>query len=252
MSFSNVFSQARRSLAAIAMLAIIGGFTVAQADDDDRVPSITVSGTGEMTADPDLAYVTVGVVTEGATAKEAVDANNTAMKELRAQLDKLDIAERDRQTSQFSVSPIYQQRQRPQPGRVITPENNEPQIVSYRVTNDVRIRVRQISRVGEILDAVVQSGSNRINGISFSVDNDEHFMNEARVKAVKSARAKAELLCDAAGTKLGKVLEIREAGSGGGSPRPEMMMAAVRSVPISPGEQTISASVTMTFEIVSE
>ncbi|WP_158222879.1 SIMPL domain-containing protein [Rhodopirellula sp. MGV] len=249
---STVFSAARPKLLAFAAIAFLGNAAIVHADDDDRGPSITVSGTGEVSANPDMATVTVGVITEAKTAKEAVAANNKAMESLRAQLDKLGIDERDRQTAQFNVSPQYQQR-RPQPGRPYEAEQNEPQIIGYQVTNDVRIKVRQISRVGEILDAVVQSGSNRINGIAFSVERDEKFLEEARIKAVKQARAKAELLCQTAETKLGKVIEIRESGQGGVPPRPEMMMmASVRSVPISPGEQTISASVVMTFEIIND
>ncbi|MDM4019036.1 SIMPL domain-containing protein [Roseiconus lacunae] len=218
--------------------------------DSVRGPSITVSGTGEVSADPDLAMVNVGVVSEAKTAKEALVANNEAMRNLFAQLDKLGIDQRDRQTAHFNVSPQYDH-QRPQPGRSVDP--NKPRIIGYQVTNDVRVKVREISRVGEILDAVVQGGSNRINGISFSVEDDEAAMREARVKAVKDAQAKAKLLCETAGAELGNVIEIHEAGAGPSPRRPEMMMMAqARSVPVAPGEQTISASVTMTFQIKAE
>ena len=111
--------------------------------------------------------------------------------------------------------------------------------------------MRNLPSLGEVLDAVVEAGSNQINGIQFDIDNKEGVLNQARNRAVKDARARAELYAQAAGVKLGNVINIQETGAVIPQPRPMVRMAmAEAAVPIAAGEQELVASVSMTFEIV--
>ncbi|MCA9219236.1 MAG: SIMPL domain-containing protein, partial [Planctomycetales bacterium] len=125
-------------------------------------------------------------------------------------------------------------------------------IVGYRVTNQVRVKVRQLEKFGEVLDKVVASGANTISGIQFSVSDAEQRLDEARRKAVENARHKAELLAKAADVMLGPPQEIREQSTSGPQPyraRNLQMAAADRSVPIESGEQTLSAQVHVTYSL---
>lgn len=213
----------------------------------ELVPSITVVGTGEVQAKPDTAQINVGVMTEGATAAEAVRGNNEAMAQLLETLKQQGIEERHIQTSGFNVSPKYQYRR---------DDGRPPEIVGYTVSNQVQVTVRDLLSLGTVLDKVVQAGANQIHGISFSVHNPQQQMDEARRKAVAEARRKAKLYADAAGVKLGKPLMIEEVQpSGGPEPlyRPRMAAAEMaQAVPIATGEQTISAVITVTYALEDE
>lgn len=211
-------------------------------------PSVTVVGTGEVNARPDMAQITVGVLTEAKTAAEAMQSNNTAMEKLIDLLKQKGLEEQDIQTTSFSVSPQYRQDQ-PQPQRA-----EPPRIIGYQVSNLVQIKVRKLASLGGILDEVVTAGANQVHGISFSVDQDDELLDEARKKAMKDARRKAELYADAAGVTLGRTLLIQEATPN--VPQPvyagvRMNFARESAVPIASGEQSLSALVTVTYELVS-
>jgi uncharacterized protein YggE len=202
---------------------------------------ISVSGEGSVTATPDMAMVNVGVTTQAQDASDAVAANNRAMAELGKVLDDFGIAERDRKTSNFNIYPRYDH------GRN---GDRAPQISSYEVSNQLTIRVRQVDRLGELLNAVVKSGSNRIGSLSFANADDAALRDEARQLAVKDAKHKAALYAEAAGGKLGRIVSISEAGAA--QPRPlmnaRMMMADAESVPVSAGENEIREVVNVVYE----
>jgi uncharacterized protein YggE len=208
----------------------------------EPVPAtISVTGEGLVTAVPDMVTVTVGVVSQAQHAAAALAANNSAMKRLNDVLDDFDVAERDRRTSHFNISPRYDRRSN---------DGRAPEISSYEVNNQVTIRYSDIESVGKLLDAVVGSGGNRINGLVFGNEDDAGLRDEARKLAVADARRKASLYAEAAGGKAGKVLSISEAGAP--QPRPMMrgtMMAEAASVPISAGENEFRASVNVVFEL---
>ena len=202
---------------------------------------ISVSGEGSVTATPDMAVVNVGVTTQAQDASDAVAANNRAMADLGKALDDFGIAERDRQTSSFNIYPRYDHS-----------KNNDhaPRISSYEVSNQLTIRVRDIDRLGDLLGAVVKSGSNRIGSLSFANADAAALRDEARQLAVKNARHKASLYAEAAGGKVGRVVSISEAGAS--QPRPpmsaRMMMADSESVPVAAGENEFRAVVNVVFE----
>lgn len=231
-------------VAALAAATLIGPGSGISAPDGPPPRLISVSGLGEVKTRPDMATISTGVVTEGVTAKDALAKNNAAMAAVIAALKNAGIAEDDIQTSDFSVSPKYPPYQPNQ--------TTAPRIVGYTVSNQVTAKVKNIAKLGDILDTLVQAGSNQINGISFGVDEPKAQLDEARKKAVADARARAELYAEAAGVSLGKVMQISESSAVVPQPpmyRREAAMAADASVPIAAGTHTVTANVSITFEI---
>ena len=209
---------------------------------EETMRTIRVVGEGKATGTPDMATIQTGVVTQAATAKEAMAANSQAMRQILDALQGHGVASKDVQTSNLNVQPEYERDAR---GRT------KPQIVGYRVTNQVRVRVRNLPQLGDTLDAVVQAGSNQIHGISFSIDNQEGLLNQARNRAIRDARSRAELYAHAADVQVGKVLAISEQPIQ--VPRPQMLGRAAAmeaaGVPIASGEQELSVRVHVEYEL---
>lgn len=229
-------------VAALAAAALIGPRSGYSATDNAYPRLISVSGTGEIKTKPDMAIVNSGVTSEGRTAQEALAKNNSAMTAVIAELKAAGVAEDDIQTSNFSVSPQY----------LPYETGKAPRISGYQVSNQVTARVKELAKLGAILDKLVNAGSNQINGISFDVNEPKPFLDDARKKAVADARAKAELYASAAGVTLGRVVQISES-SNVIPPQPmfrgaEKMMAP-SAVPIATGQQTLSTDVSITYEI---
>ncbi len=230
---------------ALAAVTAAPAWSPARADDKQPlVPSITVVGSGRATAGPDMAEVQVGVVTQAESAAKALEDNNAAMAKLFKALDARGIAKKDVQTSNFSVQPQYKQ---PQQGQ-------RPEVAGYQVSNDVRVKVRQLNGLGGILDEVVAQGANQVRGVSFSVAEPNPVLDAAREKAMADARRKAELYAKAAGVEVGRVLLIQEETPRLPQPlfRGLAMAGGGEAVPVAPGEQEFQASVTVTYAIGKE
>lgn len=209
--------------------------------------NISISGIGEVTAAPDTAFVNSGVTSQGATAREALDANTKAMGELIETLKAAGIEARDIQTSGFSVSPNYVYTD----ARDANGYQLPPKINGYQVFNNVSVRVRELAKLGSVLDKAVTVGANTINGVSFSVADPSKLYDEARKAAFADAKAKAQLYAEVAGEELGGIRSINET-QGMGSPQPYMMKAAADSisagaVPIEGGELSYSINVQVTW-----
>ena len=230
-------------VAALAAAMLIGPRQGVSSSDDALPRIVTVSGLGEIKARPDMAAITSGVTSEAPTAQAALARNNAAMTAVIAALKNAGVSEDDIQTSNFSVSPQYPPYQ---PG-----QTTSPRISGYQVSNQVTARVKNLAKLGSILDALVQAGSNQISGISFDIDQPKPFLDDARKKAVADARSKAELYATAAGASLGRVIQISE--SAAVVPQPVRMrmaeISADASVPIAAGQNTVSASINITYEI---
>lgn len=215
--------------------------TVAAAQEQQAQRTISVSGQGQATAPPDMATIHTGVVTQASTAGEALATNNQAMAKVMQVLKDRGIASKDIQTSNFNVGPEYRHDSR---GR-------EPQLVGYRVTNQVQVRVRNLPELGAVLDALVQAGSNQVSGVSFGIDEPGGVLNQARNRAVKDARSRAELYAQAAGVAVGHVISISEQNLQG--PRPQYFARAMADeasqVPVATGEQELQASVEVVFAL---
>lgn len=211
-------------------------------------PAIFVlSGEGRASAAPDMAVITSGVVTQAETARAALDDNTAAMTKLIDSLKSAGIEARDIATSGFSVQPryVYQQRN--------DGTQEPPRISGYEVRNSVTVKVRDLAKLGGVLDKAVTEGSNQIDNLSFDISNKDALLDEARKEALADARAKAELYAEAAGVKLGRLRELSEQVGHFPPPRPMMMRmeakAASADVPVERGEQEVSINVTATWEI---
>lgn len=204
--------------------------------------TISLSGHGEVRLAPDIAIVNLGVASQAAVAKDALAANTKAMQAVFAALKAAGIADKDVQTSNFMVQPRYN----------FNNEGKAPTLIGYEVSNSVTVTVRKLDTLGSVLDAVVQSGSNQINGIQFDVSQPEAALDEARKLAVADARRKAEIYAAAGSVNLGSILSISE-GSFAPPPQPvmrtTMKMDAAPPVPIAQGEQTLAVDVNIAWEI---
>lgn len=228
--------------AALAVLFALG-LSPAFADEAKPLRSISISGHGEIRVIPDLAQISLGVASTALTAREALDANTKNMKTLMDTLAAAGIERRDMTTSNFSVGPRFDYGQG---------GNQPPKLVGYDVNNMLTLVVRKLDTLGTVLDQAVSSGSNQINGISFSVSKPDELLNQARKTAVADASDKAEIYAAAAGFKLGQVLSLSEGG--GYQPPVPMMAKAARAesadaVPVAQGEQTLGIDVNLVWQI---
>lgn len=229
------------ALGALAVLTILAQSAAAQ---DEPPRRIVVTGTGEATARPDIAVISAGVVVQGGTASTALADNSRAMNAVLQQLRTSGLADADVQTSQFSVTPLYE---RQPPERETTAP---PRIIGYQVSNRVTARVRDIDRLGAVLDALVNAGATNVDGPWFDIADPEQVLGQARDAAVADALARARRYAAAAGVRLGEIISIEETGAFVPPPRPMMRAEAMAAdVPIAPGQTELSASVTITFAI---
>lgn len=234
---------------AAATLAFLAAFAApAMAQAPTPVPTsvqgtmLTVNADGKVTGRPDMATVSLGVVTEAPTAAAALQANATRMTALTAALRRAGVAERDIQTSNVSVNPQQQYR-----------ENQPPLTTGYQANNQVTAKVRNLDNLGRIIDAAVNAGGNNVNGVSFSYQDPDAQLDGARRAAIAEARRRATLYAEALGLRVHRIIAVSE---GGGWSPPMPMMAARMEVsnqaadtPISPGEIETHASLNVTFEL---
>lgn len=229
-----------RPFLAAALLAFPTA-ALAQAEPPLHGTRLDISATGEVSRVPDLARIGAGVVTSAPTASAAMEQNARQMAAVRAALKRAGIADRDIQTASLSLSPEYRQ------------ETNgaAPQITGYRASNEVTVTFRDVAASGRILDALVSQGANQINGPTLSVEHPEPAFDEARVKALATARARADLYARAAGKHVVRIVSIAEGGTSVPGPRPmyRMAVAAQDSTSLDPGTQTLSVSLSVTFEL---
>ena len=232
-----------KTIVAFAVLACLVASPVL-AEEAKSMRTIQITGHGEVQQAPDLAIVTTGVVTSAADAKAALAANSKAMAALLAELRAASVADKDVQTSNFSVQPQYDYGQN---------NSQPPKITGYQVSNTVTVTLRKLDSVGDVLDKLVSSGSNQVGGISFSIADPQAALDDARKAAVADALRKANLLATAAGVKLGVITSLSEGGDV--APQPVVMMRAkamaadAAPVPVAQGEQTIGADVNIVWTI---
>lgn len=202
-----------------------------------RPATIDVQGEGRTNVAPDLATVSIGVTTQAETAAQAMADNATRQSAIIEVLRAQGIAPEDLQTQGLNLSPMQDYSREGQP----------PLITGYQAQNIVTAQVRDIPRLGALLDAMVEAGATDVRGISFTREDAAAAEDEARAAAVVEARRRAEVIAQAAGMVLGPLQSLTDATRSGG-PRPmEMMMARAadaQSTPIEAGQLTITAAVT--------
>jgi uncharacterized protein YggE len=183
------------------------------ADTMFRATTLNLSAFGETRIAPDMATITLGVMTEGKTAAEAMQANATRMSAVMASLRKAGIADRDIQTSNLNLNPQYKYQ-----------ENQPPLLIGYQASNNVTITVHDLKKLGAAVDASVNAGANQVHGISFGLDDPSAAENAAREAAVKALAAKADLYAKATGHRVSRLVSLNEGG--GYTPQPPMPMMA--------------------------
>jgi uncharacterized protein YggE len=206
--------------------------------------TLSVNGSGKAFLEPDIAYIYIGVHTEGKDAAEAVAANNTQSQQLISALRDFGIAANDIQTTNFSIWPQQQY----SPEGTVTGS-------TYVVDNTVYVTLRDLETIGDLLDTAIANGANTINGIQFDVADRTEALSDARVDAINQANAQADELAQAAGVQLGQIHSIStyganypgpiyaDRGMGGGAAE------QAASVPVSPGQLVIQVDVTVVYEI---
>jgi uncharacterized protein len=207
-------------------------------------PRVVVSGEGKVNVVPDLAQVRSGVTTSAKNVKDAVESNSKTMAAIITALTESGIAQKDIQTAQFSIQPVYSSQD----------QHAESKLTAYRVSNQVIAKIRHIDKLGDVLDRLAAAGATDVWNIDFMVSDPSKALDEAREAAIADARRKAEVFARAAGVALGRVVSIEEE-----SPAAEPLstrnraMAATRdmvAVPVASGENTLRAVVTVGFDLV--
>ncbi len=214
---------------------------LANAQTAPKMPAqITVTGEATVTAAPDLATISLGVTTIDVMAAAAMQANSTALSSVMQRLQAAGIDNRDLQTSNLQLNPNW-----------TNSDSGIATISGYTASNILSVRVRDLTILGNVLDAVITDGVNTLNGISFGQSDPHPIQDAARQAAVADALGRAQLLTKAAGVTLGRIMSISE-NTGYGAPVPMFAAADMaKSVPVAAGEIGVSASVTIVFELMN-
>lgn len=206
--------------------------------------TVSFSGEGKVQAKPDIAVISFAIVTEAGTSKAAQDQNSQKSNQITDFLKKQDINDKDVKTSGYNVSPQYS----------YIPNAN-PQIRGYQVSQSFEVKIRNLDKVGGVLDGLVTAGANQVNNLGFKIDDPEKLKADARGKAIADAKAKANQLKNQLGINLGRIINFQENTGGYGGPIMYDKAVAVGmgggavtpSLPV--GENEISVSVTITYQI---
>jgi uncharacterized protein YggE len=226
---------------------------------------LTVSAEGRSLRAPDLAVFSAGVTTQGDTAAAALGENSRAMTQVIAALRRAGIEERDIQTSNLSIQPVYANPDRDammaarvtgQPYVPPPPEQQIPRIIGYQASNNVSVRQRDLEDFGRVIDTLAAAGANQINGPAFQMDQPEPALDEARLEAIAVARQRAELYANATGLRIVRILSINEGGGYYGAPQAVFVTASRAGAPpppppapVQPGELQMTTNVTVLYEL---
>ena len=231
------------ALVAVMALLLVGCEQTSGGGSNTQQTGIWVSGTGEVTAVPDLATLNLGIEAQEKTVQEAQTEAATTMTALVAALESNGVAEKDIQTTTYSIEVVTKWNE----------DTNEQVTIGYKVTNTVTAKMRDMSKIGTIIDAAAEAGGNltRVSSLSFTLDDPTAYYTQAREKAMVDAKAKAEQMANLAGIKLGEPTYISESSSYIPGPYPLKAYAegASASTPISPGELDITITVQVGYAI---
>ena len=239
-----MINTARRlALPALAGALLVGAAAPALAQDSAfKATTFSLSAYGETRIAPDMATITLGVQTDAPTAAGALSGNAAQMNKVVAALKKAGIADRDIQTSGLNVNPQY-----------VYVENQPPKLNGYQASNQVTIQVRDLTKLGQTVDATVNAGATNVGGISFGLQDPQAAEDKARLDAIKALQAKADLYARATGYKIVRLVSLGEGG--GYTPAPPMPMYAASmrmkadSTPVAAGELNVRIDVSATYEL---
>lgn len=238
--------RALSTLFAAALIGAAGAAAAQGAPDADALfhaTTLSIAAVGEVKAAPDMATISLGVQTTAATAAQAMADNAQRMTQVVAALRRQGLEGKDIQTSGVNLSAQYDY----QP-------NKAPRLAGYQASNQVTVTVHQVARIGPALDAATAAGADQVNGVSFGIEHPEALQDQARLKAVQTLQARAQLYAGAAGYRVGRLVSLSE---GGGAPPVQFaprMMAMVRApspaqTPVEPGEMTLRIDVSGLYEL---
>jgi hypothetical protein len=248
MNLRNIHARRTSLLVAGAAAVLLLGVActptteVTVAGDAQTSQGIAVSGQGTVSVAPDLGLINLGVEVSAPTVAEARGQAADAMQAIQDAIGDLGVEERDIQTQYFNIYPQYSYS-----------DDKAPTITGFTVSNQSSVKVRNLDNVSAVLDAAIAAGGDavRVNGISFTVEDPEEHLSDARREAVENARAHAEVLADAAGVTLGAAISINESIGGSVGPYPTAERAADGggATPVNPGEQELTISVSVVYSI---
>jgi hypothetical protein len=229
--------------AAAAAPAWAQGLVPVEGDAAFRATTLSLSSSGEARTTPDQASISLGVTVDAPTAAQAMQRNREQMNRVVAAVRAQGILERDIQTSGLNLNPQY-----------VHEENKAPRVTGYQASNQVTLNVRDLARLGPVVDAVVGAGANQINGVSFGLQNVDAASNQARQTAIRNLQQKAELYAGAMGLRIVRLVTLSE--SGGYTPRPPQMFrremaqaASMDATSVSPGEVEVRVDVNAVYEL---
>lgn len=235
------------ALAALALAAPLSAQPPQPADP--VVPVLSVQGSGSSRVDPDEATVRLGVLVQAPTAQAAMQQVNQTANAILAAVRKLGVADKDIQTSELNLNPVYGQEMPPERGGA----PREPRIVGYQASNVVSIRLTKMDQVGPVVDAGLAAGANRLDGVAFGLQNDEAARADALSRAATAARAKAAALAKALNVRLAGIVEVVEGGVTLFTPMRSSRMAmeamATADTAVSAGQVGVDASLTLRYRI---
>ena len=234
------FSFGSLACAAVLALALVLPTSTASAEE---APTLTMNGIGVARIAPDVAEITLGVVTEAKDAAKAHADNAAQATRVQNAVKALGIAERDIQTTRYDFSPVYDVKDN---GRSVT--------TGYTVTNSVVVKVRNLDNVGKVIDAALASGANRVDSLEFSASDPSAAKNAALADAARDARNKADAVAKALGVRIVRILNVYADAQPYNTPRNFMPMMMAKEAydagtPISAGELSVEASVNVTYVI---
>lgn len=250
-------------IAIIATLAVFAGVLISfayiyyQAIKPSSFRSFSVSGEGKITTVPDVAEFNFSIITEGGKDLAALQEQNTKkVNDAIAFVKSKGVGEKDIKTQSYQVDPRYQYFNCPGPrgGEVVACP--PPEIVGYAIHQNVQVKARDFTKVGELIGGVVQNGANSVSGLMFTIDDPFKVQNDARAEAIAKAKEKAEAIAAAGGFRLGRLLSIEE--QGGVVPRPYPMylkesaagLGGADAAPsIEPGSEEVMVTVSLRYEI---
>ncbi len=235
--------MAMRTLSLVAMLWLLA--TTTAVCDDANAAGISVRGVGEVNREPDLARVRIGVVAENDVAAAAQKAVNETANRILQKVQDLEVGPRDIQTVELEIGPVYSSRS---PSSV----GEGPRITGYRASNVVLVTVRELDRLGAVIDAALGAGGNRVDGITFGLVDERDARKEALALAVRDAGEKAQAIAEALGARLGDLRSVSEQGSAVG-PLAQMQrmqsIAEIGSTPTSRGAILITGQVVIQYDL---
>jgi uncharacterized protein YggE len=233
-------------IAFAGLLSACGTIPAVQAAQDTNKPTVrtmNVIGSGKVIVSPNVAYINIGVHTEGSEVTSSLNSNTEQAQKVSDAIKALGVDPKDIQTTAFNINPQ----------QIFGPQG-ESQGTKYMVDNTIYITVHDLSKLGQLLNAVVQSGANNNNGITFDVADRDTVITDARKAAIADARSQAEMMAQAAGVTLGDVQTLNVYSSTAPIPMYDAKGGAGVStlnstVPVSAGQLTITAEANVTYEI---